>query len=120
MARILVVDDDEQIQEMMRDMLQREGHEVSIAGNGREAMTAFDTGPIDLVIMDLIMPEQEGLETISALRKQNREIGIIAISGGGRVTPGDYLEAARIIGADRTFAKPFARRDILAAVSELV
>jgi DNA-binding response OmpR family regulator len=119
-ARILVVDDDEQIQELMRDMLQREGHEVSIAANGREAMTAFDTEPVDLIIMDLIMPEQEGLETISALRKQNREIGIIAISGGGRVTPGDYLEAARIIGANRTFAKPFARRDILAAVSELV
>ncbi len=120
MARILVIDDEELVRFSITDILAEAGHEVFEAENGREGISVLREQPVDIVITDLLMPEQEGLETISALRKQNREIGIIAISGGGRVTPGDYLEAARIIGANRTFAKPFARRDILAAVSELV
>ena len=74
----------------------------------------------DLVITDLIMPEKEGLETIADIRKSCADLPIIAISGGGRVGPMDYLETARFIGADATLAKPFGRQELITTVAELL
>ncbi len=74
----------------------------------------------DLVITDLIMPEKEGLETIADIRKLCGDLPIIAISGGGRVGPTNYLETARFIGANTTLAKPFGRRELIKTVSELL
>ena len=71
-------------------------------------------------ITDLIMPEKKGLETIAEMRKVRRDIPVIAMSGGGRVGPTDSLETARYIGASATLAKPFARSELIALVSDLL
>ena len=120
MSSILVVDDDTQVLDVMSEMLRLEGHAVTIAENGRCAVERLRTDSFDLVITDLIMPEKEGLETIADIRKHRGEIPIIAMSGGGRVGPADYLETARFIGANTTLAKPFGRQELINAVSELL
>jgi CheY-like chemotaxis protein len=120
MSSILVVDDDTQVLDVMSEMLRLEGHEVSVAENGRQAVDRMRADHFDLVITDLIMPEKEGLETIADIRKLRMNLPIIAISGGGRVGPTDYLETARFIGADATLAKPFGRQELIATVTHLL
>jgi CheY-like chemotaxis protein len=119
MARVLVVDDESEMRKVLREALERRGHSVDEAANGREALRQFADAQPDLVILDLIMPEMEGIETIQALRRKCPAVPIIAISGGGRLNPEDYLSMAGQIGAQRTFAKPFALKEILTAVLEL-
>lgn len=120
MAMILVVDDDVQVLDVMSEMLRLDGHEVVVAENGRLAVERLRTGGFDLVITDLIMPEKEGLETIADIRKLAGDVPIIAISGGGRVGPSDYLDTARFIGANATLAKPFGRQELITAVNGLL
>jgi len=118
MARILVVDDDPNIRQMLRSMLEREGYDVDVAANGRECMNFFRETPAELVIADIIMPEQEGIETIRQLRAEYPGCRIIAISGGGRIGPSDYLNMAKLLGASHTLAKPFDRSQLILAVRE--
>ena len=120
MKRILVIDDDKQIREMLREILEREGYEVEDAENGKNALAIQQASPCDLIITDLIMPEQDGVETIMEFIQRDPAVKIIAISGGGRIGPRDYLEMAEALGAKKTFYKPFKRPEILAAVRELL
>ena len=120
MGRILVVEDDKAVRELLREILERAGHEVMEAINGQEAITQYKTHPADLIITNILMPEKEGLETIQELRRDDPDIKIIAISGGGRIGPADYLDIAKRFGAKRTFSKPFNRKDLLKAVDELL
>ena len=120
MSSILVVDDDTAVLEVVSEMLRLEGHDVTLAENGADAIREFDSRAYDLVITDLIMPEKEGLETIADIRRAVDGIPIIAISGGGRAGPSDYLETARFIGANATLAKPFRRQDLLETVAALL
>lgn len=120
MARILVVDDEAPIRDVMRKMLERAGHVVIEAGDGLEAMQVFEASPTDLVITDILMPDQEGLQTIMELRRDYPDLKIIAISGGGVVGPQTYLRMAEGFGADRTLSKPFTMNDLLEAVRELL
>jgi DNA-binding response OmpR family regulator len=119
MARILVIDDDEDVRTMLRRILEHDGHEVEEAANGAIGTRLFKANPADLVITDIIMPEKEGIETIRDLRREYKDVKIVAISGGGRVGPSDYLNAARMMGAKKTFTKPFSRQEILDCVHEL-
>ncbi|MFO7655042.1 MAG: response regulator [Candidatus Krumholzibacteriia bacterium] len=119
MPRILVVDDDDQIRAMLRLTLEREGHVIDEAADGNQALARYAAEPADLVIMDIVMPEKEGIETIMELRRTYRDVKIIAISGGGRVNPEDYLRWARTFGVQHTFAKPVDRNRLLDAVDEL-
>ncbi|MEW6220182.1 MAG: response regulator [Thermodesulfobacteriota bacterium] len=120
MALILVIDDDELFRLMLVELLIRSGYQVVAARDGREGAQLFHQAAPDLVITDLIMPEREGIETIIEIRKARPEIPIIAVSGGGRNQPEDYLPLAEAMGAACTFAKPFDRRAFLAAVARLV
>ncbi len=117
MSTILVIDDDSQVLQVLSEMLRLEGHEVTMAENGREAMRCYDTQAFDLVITDIIMPDREGLETIADLRQRSKSLPIIAISGGGRSGSMDYLETARYLGADTTLSKPFGREELIRAVN---
>ena len=118
--RILIIDDDQQMRELLQQAMQWAGFEVISAEKGRQGQQYFEAQPTDLIITDLIMPEQEGLETISAVKKQYPDVKIIAISGGGRIGPEAYLPAAMELGADRVFAKPFAIKELVTAVQELL
>ena len=118
--RVLIVDDDEQIRVLLQQMMEWAGFEVLVAENGKIAMQMQSRQPADLVITDLIMPEQEGLETISWLKKDYPGIKIIAISGGGRIGPEAYLPAALELGADLVFSKPFDVQEVVNSVKELL
>ena len=118
--RILVIDDDEQMRVLLRQVMEWSGFTVDDAENGRKGMQIQRRQPADLVITDLIMPEQEGLETISLLKKEFPEVKIVAISGGGRIGPEAYLPAARELGADLVFSKPFDVKEFVTAVRGLL
>lgn len=120
MSAILLVDDDVQVLDVLGEMLRLEGHSVVTAENGVVALEKIQSGPFDLVVADMIMPEKEGLETISSIRRKHADLPIIAISGGGRIGPNDYLEAAKHIGANATLAKPFARKEFISVVDSLL
>ena len=120
MARILVIDDEPSVRELLNDMLIEEGYEVVEAVDGKAGMRLFRETPMDLVITDLIMPEKEGIETIMDLRRDFPDVKIIAISGGGIVQAEDYLGLTRNVGAHRVFEKPFGVKEILKAVRELL
>lgn len=120
MARILLIEDDERIREMFSELLVRAGHDVVPLVDGRNAAKVRGDAAAALVITDILMPERDGLEAICELRQQAPEVKIIAISGGSKIGPALYLESARALGADRTFAKPVDCAELLAAVSELL
>ncbi len=119
MVRILVVDDDFQMREMLGVILERKGYDVKTASDGKAALQLQSIKPFDIVITDMIIPEKEGMETISELRRDYPRVKIIAISAGGRNRPEGYMELARQIGADRLLVKPFGSWEILGAVREL-
>jgi DNA-binding NtrC family response regulator len=120
MKNILVIEDDGYVQKMLRQTLERAGYYVETADNGRAGLELYYDKNFDLVITDLIMPEMEGIETISLMRKKNPEVKVIAISGGGRNKPEDYLYLAEKLGASRTFPKPVDRDALLGAISDLI
>jgi len=120
MARILVIDDDEQVLDMLYQSLTREGYDVLRASNGEQGLRLYRQEPVDLIITDIIMPEKEGIETIIELRQDFPDVKIIAMSGGGRIGTKDYLHLAKIFGVQRTFTKPVAREQLLDAITELL
>lgn len=120
MARILVVDDDEQIRIMLDIALTRDSHEVVTAQNGVVASIRQSERPADIVIMDIIMPEKEGFETIIEFRRDYPETKIIAISGGGRLGPDQYLKMAKTMGAHFIFEKPLSMAQLREAIHSLV
>ncbi|MBI2424324.1 MAG: response regulator [Candidatus Hydrogenedentes bacterium] len=120
MANILIVDDEEQVRSMLRMMLEREGHTITEAENGGVALRALRSAKFDLMILDLIMPEVEGLETLMTLRQTLSDLKVIAISGGGNSVGMDFLPAAAKLGAARTLKKPFDRDDLLNVLRELL
>lgn len=120
MARILLVDDDPQIRDLLSDALGGEGHDCFCASNGNLGFKALQESAFDLVVMDLIMPEAEGIETIMKIRGGGHRIPILAISGGIPMVPTNFLLAAGRLGADRTLAKPFEISEFLRVVAELL
>lgn len=86
MALILVADDEEVVRQTLRMMLEDAGHIVLLARDGRKAVEVVKIQPVDVIFCDIIMPEQEGIQTISEIRRLNSQVKIIAISGGGADT----------------------------------
>ncbi len=121
MIRILVIDDDAIVRGVLKDLLRAEGYEVLEATNGKEGVRLYRESPTDLIITDLFMPEQEGIETIVELRRAYPAVKIVAISGGNKSMSGiDYLRMAEQLGARRTVTKPFDIDDLLRAVREVL
>lgn len=116
--KILVIDDEPEIREILRIWLEQEGFTVFDAENGREGMKLQRQHSVDLLICDLIMPVQEGIETITAFKKNFPKVGIIAISGGGRIGPGSYLEVAEQLGAWKAFKKPLTISSLIQSIRD--
>ncbi|MBM4122398.1 MAG: response regulator [Nitrospira sp.] len=119
-ATILVIDDEAPIRRMLRDLLEGAGHTVTEAADGRAAMKCLREQPSDLIITDMLMPEEDGVEVIREARRIAPETKIIAMSGGGLKGKADFLNIARCLGAQRTIAKPFALDKFLEAVKEVL
>jgi len=120
LAKILVIEDDSEVRDYLDNLLARAGHVVVVARDGKEGVERFVAEPTDLVITDIIMPEKDGIETILDLRRRNPQLKVIAISGGGRLAPDNYLHSAKLLGADAAIKKPFSNEEILAAVDRLL
>ena len=120
MPRILLVDDDELLRAALHQILVRAGYDVDDASNGKVAVREYRRQRCDVVIMDIVMPDEEGLGTIKELRRVDPNVRIIAISGGGLGKAGDYLGIAQMLGAMRTLAKPFAPEALLAMIAEVL
>jgi len=118
MHRILVIDDDEILNDMIVQLLSGAGFTAKGAHDGGRGLELMKQESFDLVITDIVMPEKEGLETIFAIRRMSKTIPIIAISGGGKVAPQQYLYMAGECGANMTFQKPFDNKTFLRAVHE--
>lgn len=116
--KILIVDDDVRIRELFRLWLEREGFTVYEAEDGRKAVELQRRISVDLLICDLLMPVQEGIETITQFSEEFPEICIIAISGGGKIGPDSYLSVAEHLGAWRVFSKPVDMSILLKAIRE--
>jgi DNA-binding response OmpR family regulator len=114
MPRILVIDDDPDTRAMLEHTLKLAAYEVVLAADGREGMERHRTSPADLVITDLYMPNQEGMETIQELRTCFPEVAIIAMSG--REAAVTMLSVAQKLGAVGVLLKPFAVDELFAAV----
>jgi DNA-binding response OmpR family regulator len=113
MARILLIDDEDLVRATLRYALERAGHAVTEAANGREGIKALSRGGIDLVITDIVMPEIEGIGVILQVRRLPEPPKVVAISGAGSLRTGDYLSWATHLGADAVLAKPFRMSEIV-------
>jgi len=120
MPGVLLVEDDKELREMLKMSLLRRSFTVLEAENGKDAITHFKPFLTDLVVTDLIMPEEDGLKVIIKLRELKPSIKIIAISGGGKVGPGSYLNLAKALGADAIYSKPFSINDLILKIEQLL
>ena len=117
MSSILVVDDEEQIRRLICQTLERAGYHVTEARDGREALLLHRLAPADLVIMDILMPDQDGLETTVALRQESPDVKIIVITGGSdMIGILNYLDVAKMLGAHRTLQKHFEMKTLLETI----
>jgi DNA-binding response OmpR family regulator len=117
MAVILIIDDDRQMRRLFARILERAGHTVHQAEDGRGGIALFHKERPALVISDIVMPDMEGIETIRTLRRDEPIVPIIAISGGSEP---DYLRAAIKLGATASLQKPFAPDELLSLVEALL
>jgi len=119
LARILIVDDDIAVQATIRLLLERAGHSVVVAGDGRRALAIFEAGEFDLLFLDIFMPGMDGLETMRLVHQQRPLIPIIVISGNPLTIDSgpDFLTMATKLGAVRSLQKPFKPAALLAAVA---
>jgi len=115
-----VVDDDQQMRIVLRRMLEVEGHEVVEASGGEACLRCYAASPADLVLVDMFMPDGDGLETIVALRREFDGPRIIAISGGGGSVSFEPLEAAAHLGAVTTLTKPVDAAELAEAVRKVL
>ena len=117
MPSILVVDDEDQIRRLIHETLEQAGYHVTEARDGKEALQQYRLAPADLVIMDILMPDQDGLETTVTLRREFPNVKIIAITGGsdmiGILT---FLDVAKMLGAHSMLQKPFDMKTLLDTV----
>jgi CheY-like chemotaxis protein len=121
LAKILVVDDDAAVQMTIRLLLERAGHSVVVASDGRKGLSAFEEGSFDLLFLDIFMPGMDGLETMRLVHQRQPDIPVIVISG--RPLPPelgsepDFLTMATKLGAVRSLPKPFKPTALLATVA---
>ncbi len=119
MARILIIDDDCAVQATIRLLLERAGHSVVVAGDGRNGLAMFDSGDFDLLFLDIFMPGMDGFETMRQAHQQQRHIPIIVISGNPVLSGSgpDFRTMATKLGAVSSLQKPFRPAELLAAVA---
>jgi len=128
-ARVLVIDDEEDIRIVLKEVFSRAGFDVDVAANSSAGIEKLRKRPADLVVIDVIMPGMDGVTAAREIRGEFPETRIIVISGGGNISPKDYepsaikteayLASASAAGADLTLTKPFDRQALIDAAREL-
>jgi CheY-like chemotaxis protein len=118
-TRVLVIDDNEDFADLIRHVLEKEGFSVATARDGRLGMEIQRHQPADIIVTDIYMPRQDGVETIAEMRSEFPKAKIIAMTGRESLTDYDALRVADELGAVRTFKKPFDIPDLVTAIREL-
>jgi DNA-binding response OmpR family regulator len=117
MSSVLVIDDDPLICQVVRRVLESDGYRVATAEDAQSGLDLFAELDPDLVIVDILMPEKEGIATILDLRAAKPEARILAMTGGGgSFVAGEVLRIAELVGADNSLKKPFRPSELLATV----
>jgi CheY-like chemotaxis protein len=117
LPKILVIDDDALIRDLISCILEMEGHSVVAAGNGIEGVNRHRAELPDLTITDMIMPEQGGAETIIQIWRATPDAKIIAISGGGGLDGTQPLIVAKRLGVIEVLRKPFSADKLIACIT---
>jgi CheY-like chemotaxis protein len=120
MSRILVIDDELSLRLVMRVILERAGHTVLDAADGREGLALWRREPTDIVVTDLFMPEKDGYHVLMEMQHVATKPKIIAMSGGGQKGLLDWRASALALGADRVLVKPFDERTVLLIIQEVL
>jgi CheY-like chemotaxis protein len=130
MHRILIVDDERDVRDSIKSVLDLAGYTVNTAENAADALEQLERAPVDVVITDIIMPKMNGVQAIESIRKAFPRVRIIAISGGGNfgaaayqptaITTNAYLASAERAGAHFVLTKPFEAEDLIEAVGQLL
>jgi DNA-binding response OmpR family regulator len=120
MAKVLVIDDDKTFATLLAGALQAAGHEVDVARDGRDGVALVCAARFDAVVTDIIMPDQEGIETIRKIRRRHPQMPILAMSGGSATLALDLLQIARALGANDTLAKPFRPSELIARLDAML
>lgn len=118
MSSILVIDDSDPLRELMVTALERDGHKVLQAADGKAGIELLRANPADLLITDIVMPDQDGLVTLQLARKLQPDLKVIVISGDSPRFTALYLDIANKFGATKTLRKPFSLPEFIAAVNE--
>lgn len=116
--RVMFVDDEEDIRDIARLLLESADIDVECFEEGKDALKALEESTFDLILTDMLMPEMDGVELITEIRRRFPEQPILAISGGGHAPKESYLQIARLYGVQGVLAKPFNREQLLTAVSD--
>jgi len=115
MATILLIDDEKQVRMLFQVALEGAGYRVLTAESGQHALRLLDRQAVDLILVDILMPDMDGLELIQLLRKTRPAYKIIAMSGGSGEW--NYPDTAKYFGANDTLKKPFSLQELLHAVA---
>jgi CheY-like chemotaxis protein len=120
MSRILIIDDEVLLRQALRSMLERAGHTVLDAADGREGMALWRREPTDVVVTDIYMPEKDGMQVLSEMKQLATKPKIIVMSGGGQRGLLDWRADALARGADRVLVKPFDEGLFLFTIQEVL
>ncbi len=120
MAQLLIIDDEANLRAALRRSLERLGHVVTEAGDGKEGLALFNPAIHDVIVTDIVMPETEGFALLMEVRKCRGAAKVIAMSGGGMFGAGNYLRTAKQLGADAVLAKPFSCDELEAALADVL
>jgi DNA-binding response OmpR family regulator len=120
MRSVLLIDDDLEILRQMATAFLQAGYRVQAAPDGQAGLALFLEAPTDLVVTDIVMPNREGIETIVALKRASSAVAVVAISGGYRAAPADFLTLARHVGADGALAKPFRLAELVGLAAQVL
>lgn len=111
--RVLILDDNLELLESLALVVESAGHQVDTAPSAERALASQRERPADVLITDIFMPDTDGLEAVAAFRRDWPRLKIIAMSGGGRMAKGNYLDTAKVAGADAVLHKPVEPRKLL-------
>jgi DNA-binding response OmpR family regulator len=117
---ILIADDEPAICTLLARVLTGAGYAVDLASDGYEAVRRFEAAHYDAAIIDVIMPNKEGIETMIEVKRRWPGCKVIAMSGGGRIGAEQFLDLARAFGVDSTLAKPFRPAAVVGALQSLL
>ena len=120
MATILIIDDNADLGMVLHAHLRAGGHRPLVVEAARSGLGLIESGQIDLIITDILMPEVDGIELLRSVKQRWPDLPVIAMSGGGQLDASDLLEMIGQLGADHVLQKPVHRKDLLTAVNRLL